>query len=197
MTCATPTLPRNWNCPPSRRRGIATLWLVMVLPLMLLLIGLAVDGGNLWFERAKLENSLEAAALAAVKEWPSPYEAAGRPSAIDAGLAFAAANTVAGKSAALGPDGSNFFVFGRVRPVGQELVFSINDYDNTDGRKPAVHVMAEFNIASHWGMPGGYSVLARTTAILDVDGPRLVRVDAFEPGGLTPPASPPAVTQGP
>ncbi len=81
------------------RRGIATFWLLLFVPVFLVLLGLVVNVANLWLARVELENALEAAALAAVKEWvenpsSSPHPTAG-PRAV--GVAYAAANTVRGQ----------------------------------------------------------------------------------------------------
>ncbi|MCS7303479.1 MAG: pilus assembly protein TadG-related protein, partial [Thermoguttaceae bacterium] len=51
------------------RRGIATFWLLLFVPVFLVLLGLVVNVANLWLARVELETALEAAALAAVKEW--------------------------------------------------------------------------------------------------------------------------------
>jgi len=51
------------------RRGIATLWPILFSGAMLLILCFVVEIAHLWLTRVELENSLEAAALAAVKEW--------------------------------------------------------------------------------------------------------------------------------
>src|SRR5215471_16583286 len=51
------------------RRGSATLWIVIWLPCLLVLFCVLARVANLWLARIELENALEAAALAAVKEW--------------------------------------------------------------------------------------------------------------------------------
>jgi Putative Flp pilus-assembly TadE/G-like len=53
----------------TRRRGSATLWMLMWLPCLLVLFCAMVGVANLWLARVELENAMEAAALAAVKEW--------------------------------------------------------------------------------------------------------------------------------
>ncbi|MCR9115418.1 MAG: pilus assembly protein TadG-related protein [bacterium] len=52
-----------------RRRGISTLWLILLLPCLVISICLVIEISNLWIARAELETAAEAAALAAVKEW--------------------------------------------------------------------------------------------------------------------------------
>jgi Flp pilus assembly protein TadG len=66
--------PRKINARSRRRlartrRGISTLWLILILPALLILLCLVIEIGNLWLARVELEDSLEAAALSAVKEW--------------------------------------------------------------------------------------------------------------------------------
>lgn len=77
------------------RRGVATLWLIVSLPVLLLLVCFIVEIGNIWLARVELENALESAALAAVKEWA---DAAGGDTqqARFVGMEYAAANTVTG-----------------------------------------------------------------------------------------------------
>jgi len=79
------------------RRGVATIWLLLLLPLFIILLCLVVEIGNLWLARAELEDALEAAALAAVKEWA---EAGGGSTLVsrNIGVAYAGANTVRGNS---------------------------------------------------------------------------------------------------
>jgi Flp pilus assembly protein TadG len=83
------------------RRGSATLWLIIWLPCLLTLFCVLVGVANLWLARIELENALEAAALAAAKEWG---QAGGgdTQSAREAGVAFAAANMVRGNPVVLG-----------------------------------------------------------------------------------------------
>jgi hypothetical protein len=69
--------------------------LILFLPLFVLMLAVVIDIGNLWLARAELETSLEAAALAAVKEWGG----AGGGSTLTArqvGRTFTAANPVRG-----------------------------------------------------------------------------------------------------
>lgn len=75
------------------RRGIATLWVILTTPVLLFRLALVVDIAHLWSARVELENSLEAAALAAVKEWG---DADGGSTLIprQVGVAYAAANTI-------------------------------------------------------------------------------------------------------
>ena len=80
----------------SRRRGWTSLWLVVWLPVLLALFCGLIVVANLWLARVELENALEAAALASVKEWG---DAGGGDtlSARQVGAEFAAANSVRGQ----------------------------------------------------------------------------------------------------
>ncbi|MBI1246461.1 hypothetical protein GC197_01295 [bacterium] len=51
------------------RRGVSMLWLLLAFPALILFLVLVVEIGNIWLARLELEQSLEANALAAVKEW--------------------------------------------------------------------------------------------------------------------------------
>ncbi len=83
-----------------RRRGIATLWTILFIPVLLLLFIIAVEAGYLWLSRVELENALEAAALAAVKEWG---DANGGSTWVprQIGVEYAAANTINGVPVAI------------------------------------------------------------------------------------------------
>jgi Flp pilus assembly protein TadG len=50
-------------------RGSATIWLIAALPVLLILFCFVINIAQQWLARVELENALEAAALAAVKEW--------------------------------------------------------------------------------------------------------------------------------
>lgn len=77
------------------RHGVAVLWLILAMPVLLLLVGFVLEIGNLWLARVQLENALESAALAAVKEWA---DAGGgdTQTARWVGIEYAAANRVTG-----------------------------------------------------------------------------------------------------
>ncbi len=82
-----------------QRRGVVTLWLILALPVLLLLLILLIEVGNIWRARVELETAMEAAALAAVKEWGDSAGAdntAADTTARDVGVIYAAANTVTG-----------------------------------------------------------------------------------------------------
>jgi Flp pilus assembly protein TadG len=66
---------------------------MLTLPIMLIMLGIVVNVANLWLARIELENALEAAALAAVKEWGDAGGGA-TDAPRDVGVAYAAANSV-------------------------------------------------------------------------------------------------------
>ena len=177
-----------------RRRGIATLWVILSLPVLLVLLGVAVDVGNLWLQRAELESTLEATALAAIKQFAQDgADANAIASAKNAGRAFAAANTVYGKPVIM-PDNLDHFDFGEVEvgaaPMGGNAFYT-NSF-KTPNRVPAVHVKAQYKIPSLWGVLPDFTISARTSAVFTTK-PILVRVETFN-GSPIPPAFPAPLT---
>lgn len=85
------------------RRGSATLWLIIWLPCLLTLFCVLVGAANLWLARVELENSLEAAALAAVKHW-GEVGGGDTEEPREVGVAYALANIVRGNGVVIGPN---------------------------------------------------------------------------------------------
>jgi hypothetical protein len=83
------------------RRGSATLWMVIWLPCLLVLFCTLVGVANLWLARVELENSLEAAALAAVKQWG---DQGGGDTLVprESGVAYALSNCIRGNGTTIG-----------------------------------------------------------------------------------------------
>lgn len=80
-----------------KRRGIAVLWLIIWGSLFLTFFCVVLEIATLWQAQVEVQNSLDSAALAAVKEWG----ASGSGSTAvprDAGVAYAAANPILGSS---------------------------------------------------------------------------------------------------
>jgi hypothetical protein len=98
---AASSVPRS--SARQRRRGWATLWLIIWLPALLVLLSALLGIANLWLARVELETALEAAALAAVKEWG---DQGGGETFIprQVGVEFAAANCVRGVPVAIDPN---------------------------------------------------------------------------------------------
>ena len=51
------------------RRGIATIWVLSSMPVLLTLLVMLIDAGNLWVARTELKNALDAGALSGAKTW--------------------------------------------------------------------------------------------------------------------------------
>jgi Flp pilus assembly protein TadG len=84
------------------RRAVATLWLILFLPVFLVALCVIVDVGTIWLARAELEDGLEAAALAGIVAWedendPRILVPAAVAPAQNAAIAMAAANSVRGQ----------------------------------------------------------------------------------------------------
>ncbi|MEX0794179.1 MAG: pilus assembly protein TadG-related protein [Pirellulaceae bacterium] len=86
----------NLPTPRQSRQGIAVVWLLLTLPVLLILLCLVVEAGNLWLARMELKHAMESAALAAVKEWG---DAGGGDTlaARNVGAQFSLGNTVRGE----------------------------------------------------------------------------------------------------
>jgi Flp pilus assembly protein TadG len=78
------------------RRGVSTMWTLLLAPAAVIFLCVVVDIANLWLARVELENALEAAALASVKEWGDANGAALTLPARNVGVAYAAANQAGG-----------------------------------------------------------------------------------------------------
>jgi len=83
-----------------KRRGVAALWLILTLPVLLLLLAVVIEIGNIWLARVELENALESAALAAVKEW-GDGGGGDTQTARNVAITYAGANTVTGTPVAI------------------------------------------------------------------------------------------------
>jgi len=118
------------------RRGWATLWLIIWLPALLALFCALVAIANLWLARVEAENAMEAAALAAVKQWG---DANGGDTLIprQIGQAYAAANCVrkvpvtigTNYDPADGPNQNAVCPVGMTPPTGNLIFGSIRDDD--------------------------------------------------------------------
>ena len=78
------------------RHGIATLWVILTIPVMLVAMCLAIEVARLWLIRQQLTTSLESAALAALHARDAGQGIGGTLPARDAAAAFAFANTTNG-----------------------------------------------------------------------------------------------------
>ncbi len=84
--------------PLSRdRQGTVTLWTLLFVVVLLTILYVVVQVAQLWLAREKLENAVEAATLAAAKQWGDAGGGSTHVAAAQArGEAFATANTVNG-----------------------------------------------------------------------------------------------------
>ncbi len=60
-------LMRKWNKPTNRRRGVALIWVVITLLMLVGFAGLALDTGFILLVRNQLQNATDASALAGVR----------------------------------------------------------------------------------------------------------------------------------
>jgi hypothetical protein len=119
-----------------RRRGSATLWMVIWLPYLLALFTVMVGVANLWVARVELENALEASALAAVKHWG---EAGGGDTLVPrmVGVNYAKANSVRANPLVIGlnynpaggPNQNDQCIVGMTPPTGNLIFGAIDDSD--------------------------------------------------------------------
>tara|TARA_R110002095_G_scaffold114019_1_gene99534 strand:- start:3158 stop:3760 length:603 start_codon:yes stop_codon:yes gene_type:complete len=87
----------------NNRRGIAVLWLVIWGSLFLTFFCVVLDISNLWQAQVELNKALDAAALAAVKEWGASGSTL-TETPRNSGVTYAAANTVLGDPVVLDPN---------------------------------------------------------------------------------------------
>ncbi len=182
------------------RKGIAAIWVILAVPVVLVVLILVTDIAHLRLARIEAENALEAAALAAVKQWrDGGNTAANRTAARQACLSFAAANTVVGHPVALdanenqssGDANDNASITGNV--VLGAVAHTGGGWQLKPATAPGrgkpfgVHVQATVPVNSLWGQFGGltfgpYSVSAQATAYFPEDGePELIRINGIAP----------------
>ena len=168
-----------------RRRGLATVWLILSLPMLLAALCLTVDVGKLWVERAALENAVEAATLAAVRQWNDDGakldSRSDIVSAVQEAVAYAQANLVDGQGLELSDR-----VSGRVRFEFGCIIegrFHPNVAPNCGrGWRPAVRIaVTDFPITSACGQQWSYSVSAQSLAVAECSGPIRLFTPTVEP----------------
>lgn len=139
MSRSAPSPARFRRGVGSRRRGITTLYLILLFPALFILLCLIIEIGNLWLARLELEDGLESAALAAVKEWA---ESGGGGTLVprEQGQEFARANSMRDEEISIllnrdpgninenallvGPDAN--LVFGAITSLEPQVVFNAN-----------------------------------------------------------------------
>lgn len=108
----------------SLRRGAVMIWFIVALPVLLTLLCVVLEVGNLYLARSELQNAMEAAAQAAVKDWA---ENGNIPQARNVGNAYAMANTINGEVVDLTTVDDNAF------PLNQNGGNSPNQNNSNDG----------------------------------------------------------------
>lgn len=188
---------------PRARRGVATVWLVLFLPLLLLLLCFVVEIGNLWMARAELETALEAAALAAVKEWG---DNSGGDTLVErnVGVTVAAANDVRGNplvivtnynnanpndnSSTAVPSATANLIFGAITSTNPTVVLNAGVVPTCPTGVFGVLAQEEVTITPVCGslfgaVLGPYTVRGRSVAMYNCTDrcPTAVRVDTYVP----------------
>lgn len=177
------------------RRGVAGLWVLVMVPALVGVLLFVVDAAVIWQAQGEAQTAVEAAALAAVREF-----ALNNPSfdtdARNAAVAYAAANTAASSPVFVDPNFGNFpsgdVVLGVITGGGPYTFDSSAPPTNpvcSGSPRLAVMVRTEHQVNSlvlstFLDRPvGTYYVQARAVAQYDcVAGtPRLVQVAAFVP----------------
>lgn len=183
--------PRQRQPAPSRRRGIATVWVIAAVPTVVTLLIVLTDLGQIWEARMELENAAEAAALAAVRDWKATSNTnTARISAQE----FAASNTVLGQPVVLeangGGGGTNDnslcdgdIVLGNLTPTGIFQAGVAPSSTNYYGARVKKSMQIESLWATFAGFhPGPYTVSVETAARVPFNpggSPQLLRLTDY------------------
>ncbi len=178
------------------RRGVAGLWVLVMVPALVGVLLFVVDAAVIWQAQGEAQTAVEAAALAAVREYALDnvsYDDDAR----DAAEAYAAGNTAASSPVFVDRNVGNFpsgdVVLGVITGAGPFTFDSSSPPAApgvcTGGPRLAVMVRTEHQVNSlvlstFLGRPvGTYFVQARAVAQYDCNAgtPRLVQVAAFVP----------------
>lgn len=174
------------------RRGVSLLWIIIAFPALILFLVFAVEIGNIWLARLELEQSLEANALAAVKQWA---ETGGGDTlmAREVGNDFSIANPVRGQDVDLtdmvlnsaftnGANRLNYDNSGVAANPNENLVCTdISDYDSY--LQPGVMVFGAITQTENIGTPRE-SVVFNADVVPSCAGSSTVLVDATgQPNG--------------
>ncbi|MFM7071889.1 MAG: TadE/TadG family type IV pilus assembly protein [Planctomycetota bacterium] len=170
MTATSPHPKRADHRVRMRRSGVATLWLILFIPVFLIALCVVIDVGTIWMARAELEDGLEAAAIAGVVVWedandprivpPPPGQQAAEADARAAAIAMAAANSVRGEPIVI-VDGD--IALGEIRYAPAYEFAVINPVGV--GNDSAIRIIADATVASR-AIPGvNYTVQAGVIAV--------------------------------
>lgn len=190
---------RSFRGARARRGGGVALWFLIVSPLFVAALVMVVDLGYLWLSRIELENAVAAASLAGARSvWDAkqdaddPEASARRSAARQLAARYLGANSVAGTSLQLYPDGTTPPAEDRARLV--ERIILLGDIDlatQTFHLAPdaienrGCHVKAVVDVDSLClGIKGFYSLEAVSTAVNEGRrvNVRLTRIAEFDDG---------------
>jgi Flp pilus assembly protein TadG len=177
------------------RRGVAIVWLILWGSLFLTFFCAFFEVATLWQARVELNDTLDAAALAAVNEWKAQLDASNSDTEIprEVGMEYAGANLMLGTPVSLstnygGPGDLPYqndlctgnFVFGDLTTSGSGYNFSTS----TTGGLLAVRAQATKPVYGFCSAVFGvsfFNVSAASTAFYDtVNGePRLVHITSY------------------
>lgn len=181
------------------RRGVAVLWLILWGGMFFTFFCVSLEVTNLWLARIELKNSLDAACLAAAKEWGASGSTL-TEAARNSGVTYAAANPVLGVPVVLDPnyDGSDpvfnpnqnascdgNLIFGRINyPVVSPVTFNTSLDAAAVGVTPAVRAQATIEVQGFCSSMFGISLFdisAKSTAYYDLTTGNvgLVDIDTF------------------
>ncbi len=192
--------PRVRVSPNATRRGVATLWVILALPVVLCLLALIVETGGLLLARMQLLHALEAAALAGVDAWGDQVNAPGgsnstmtRNAARARAVELFQANTIAGQSwlGVLQSNGDalesdNQTCTGSVVILGEvtgmdAYTFTAGTVVNDDyGVRTQATLSVNSVLANLMGITlGPFSIQGEATARYNGGQPQLIRVTTF------------------
>lgn len=150
------------------------MWLILSLPVLLVALCLTVDLGKIWVERAALVSAVDAAALAAVRQWVKDLakleSEADIVNAIQEGIAYGLANQVDGKPLDLTDSSAQntHFEFGCI--IDGQFYPQVAP-NCGQGYDPAVRVtVTNYMITSACGMSIPYKVSAQAIAYAPCGG---------------------------
>lgn len=190
----TATQPGGRVCRGTRR-GVAGMWVLVMVPALVGVLLFVVDAAVIWQAQGEAQTAVEAAALAAVREYALDNPTFDND-VRNAAVIYAAANTAASTPVFVDPNFGNFpsgdVVLGTVTGVGPYTFDSTASPANpvcTGGPRLAVMVRTEHQVNSlvlstFLERPvGTYYVQARAVAQYDCAAgtPRLVQVVAYVP----------------
>lgn len=181
--------------PHQNRRGIAVLWLVIWGSLFLTFFCVVLEIATLWQAQVEVNNALDSAALAAVKEWGASGSGATQIPR-DVGVAYTAANPILGTPAVITTNfnGGNLpnennsctgnLIFGGLNTLVSPITFDASADVTLPGGIPAVRAQATVPVQGFCSTLFGFSFLnvsASSTAYFENGTGRvaLARISTF------------------